>query len=56
MAESKEELKSLLMRVKGEWKACLKSTFKKLWQKKGEEVGRVTDFISLGSKITVNSE
>ena len=56
MAESNEELKSLLMRVKGEWKACLKSTFKKLWQKKGEEVGRVTDFISLGSKITVNSE
>jgi len=29
MAESKEELKSLLIRVKGEWKASLKHNIKK---------------------------
>ena len=29
MAESKEELKSLLIRVKGEWKANLKHNIKK---------------------------
>ena len=29
MAESKEELKSLLMRVKREWKSWFETTFKK---------------------------
>ena len=57
MAESEEKLKTLLMKVKKESeKAGLNSTFKKLWQKEGEEIGTVTDFISLGSKITVNSD
>ena len=30
MAESKEELKSFLMKVKEEWKSCLKTQLKKL--------------------------
>ena len=64
MAESKEELKSLLMRVKGEnEKAGLKPNIPKSkimvsspitsWQIVGETV---TDFIFLGSKITAYSE
>ena len=63
MAESKEELKSLLMKVKGESeKAGLKLNIQKtkimasnpitLWQIDGETVETVTDFIFLGSKIT----
>ena len=63
MAESKEELKSLLMRVKGEWKrASLKLNIQKMkimasgpitsWQIDGETMETVTDFIVLGSKIT----
>ena len=63
MAESKEELKSLLMRVKKESeKAALKLSIQKTkimssgritsWQIQGEEVEAMTDFISLGSKIT----
>ena len=67
MAESEEELKSLLMRVKEEdEKAGLKLNIPKTnimafgsitsWQTAGEKVEGVTDFISLGSKITVNSE
>ena len=61
MAESKEELKSLLMSVKEEnEKAGLNSTFKKimasgpitLWQIDGETMETVTDFIYLGSRIT----
>ena len=66
MAESKEELKSLLMRMKREWKSWLKTTFKKtkimasspitLWQIEGEKVEVVTDFIFLGSKITADSD
>ena len=64
MAESEEELKSLLMRVKKESeKACLKLTFQKtkimasitLWQTEGGKVKKVTDFIFLGSKTTVDS-
>ena len=66
MAESKEELKSLLMRVKEESeKAGLKQNIQKtkimapspitLWQVDGEIVETVTDFIFLGSKITVDS-
>ena len=61
MAKSKEELKSLLMKVKEEnEKAGLNSTFKKimasgpitLWQIDGETMETVTDFIYLGSRIT----
>ena len=63
MAESEEELKSLLMKVKGESeKAGLKLNIQKTKimasglitsrQIKGEKVEAVTDFIFLGSKIT----
>ena len=64
MAESKEELKNLLMRVKeGSEKADLKINIKKktkimtsnpipLWQIEGKKVEAVTDFLFLGSKIT----
>ena len=61
MAESNEELKSLLMKVKEESeKAGLKLNFQKnkimasnpitSWQIDGEKVDAVTDFIFLGSK------
>ena len=64
MAESEEELQSLVMRVKEESeKAGLKLNIQKMkimasspitsWQIDGETVETVTDFISLGSKITV---
>ena len=64
MAESKEELKSLLMKVKEESeKAGLKLNIQKTkimasspitsWQIDGETVKTVTDFVFLGSKITV---
>ena len=63
MAESKEELKSLLMRVKEESrKAGLKLNIQKTkimasgpiisWQIDGEIMETVTDFIFGGSKIT----
>ena len=63
IAESKEELKSLLMNVKEEGeKAGLKLSIQKtkiiasspvtLWQRDGETMETVTDFIFLGSKIT----
>ena len=63
MAESEEELKSLLMKVKDEReKAGLKLNIKKTkimasdpitsWQIEGETMETVTDFIFLGSKIT----
>ena len=66
MAERKEELKSLLMRVKEESeKAGLKLNIQKTkimascpivsWQIKGEEVLAMTGFIFLGSKITEDS-
>ena len=65
MAESEEELKSLLMRVKDEGeKAGLKLNIQKTkimasrpitsWQIEGEKVETVTDFIFLGSKTTAN--
>ena len=65
MAESKEELKSLLMKVKEESeKAGLKLNIQKTkivasgsitsWQIDGETMETVTDFIFLGSKITVD--
>ena len=63
MAESEEELKNLLMRVKEESeKASLKLNIKKTKimasgpitarQKEGEKVEPVTDFLFLGSKVT----
>ena len=63
MAESEEELKSLLMKVKEESeKAGLKFSIQKmkimvsgpitLWQIDGGKMETVTDFIFLGSKIT----
>ena len=67
MAESKEELKSLLMKVKEESeKAGLKLNIQKtkimasgpitVWQIEGEKVETVTDFIFLGFKITVDGD
>ena len=67
MAESKEELKSLLMKVKGESeKAGLKLSIQKMqimasspitsWQINGETVETVRDFIFLDSKITANGD
>ena len=67
MAESEEELKSLLMKVKEESeKAGLKLNIQKSkimasgpitsWQIEGEKVGTVTGFIFLGSKITAVTE
>ena len=67
MAESKEELKSLLMKVKEESeKAGLKLTIQKTkimasgpitsWQIDGETMAKVTDFIFLGSKITADGD
>ena len=66
VAESKEELKSLLMKVKEESeKAGLKLNIQKTkimtsapitsWQIDGKKLETVTDFIFLGSKITVDS-
>ena len=63
MAESKEELKSLLMKVKEEnERAGLKLNIQKMrimasgpitsWQIDGETMATLTDFIFLGSKIT----
>ena len=67
MAESEEELKSLLMKVKEESeKAGLKLNIQKgmiiasgpitSWQIDGETMETVTDFIFLGSKITADGD
>ena len=59
MAESEEELKNLLMRVKEESeKLAWNSAFKKLrsWQIEGEKLETVTDFLFLGSKITADGD
>ena len=67
MAESEEELKSLMMKVKKEReKVGLKSNIQKTkimasglitsWQIDGETVETVTNFIFLGSKITANGD
>ena len=67
MAENKEELKSLLMKVKEESeKVGLKLNSQKTkimasgpntsWEIDGETVERVTDFIFLGSKITADGD
>ena len=67
MAESEEELKSLLMKVKEESeKVGLKLNIQKtkimasgpitLWQIDGETVETVSDFIFWGSKITADGD
>ena len=67
MAESKEELKSLLMKVKEEnEKAGLTLNIQKTkimasgpispWQIDGETMETMTDFIFLGSKITADGD
>ena len=67
MAESEEELKSLLMKVKGESeKVGLKLNIQKtkimasgpitLWQRDGETMETVEEFIFLGSKITADGD
>ena len=67
MAESEEELKSLLMKVKEESeKVGLKLSIQKMkimasshiisWQINGETMETVTDFIFLGSKITADGD
>ena len=67
MAKSKEELKSLLMKVKEKSeKTGLKLNIQKTkimasgsitsWQLNGEKMETVADFIFLGSKITVDGD
>jgi len=61
MAESEEELKSLLMRVKEERENNKKTKIMASgpitsWQIEGEKVKTVTDFIFLGSKINVDHD
>ena len=66
MAESKEELKSLLMRVnevseRAGLKLIIKTKIMAFdpitsWQIEGGKVEVVTDFLSLGSKITVDGD
>ena len=60
MAESKEELKRLLMKVKEESeKVGLKFNNQKMkisWEIDGETMETVTDFILGGSKITTDSD
>ena len=67
MAESEEELKSFLMKVKEESERVgLKLNILKMkimasgpitsWQKDGEAMDTVTDFIFLGSKITADGD
>ena len=66
MAESKEELKSLLMKVKENEKVGLKLNIQKIkimvsspitsWQTEGETMETVTDFFFLVSKITADGD
>ena len=67
MAESEEELKSLLMKVKEESeKVGLKFNIQKMkimesgpitsWQIDGKTMETVTEFISLGSKVTADGD
>ena len=67
MAESEEELKSLMLKVKEEGeKVGLKLNIQKTkimasstiisWQIDGETVEKVADFIFLGSKITADGD
>ena len=67
MAESEEELKSLLMKVKKQSEEgglkldiqktkIMASSFITSWQIDGETVETVRDFIFLGSKITADGD
>ena len=66
MAESKEELRSLLMKMKESEKAGLKLNIQKtkimtsspitLWQIDGKTMETVTNFIFGGSKITADGD
>ena len=66
VAESEEEQKNFLMKVKESEKAGLKFNIRKTkimasdpitsWQTDGETMETVTDFIFLGSKITADSD
>ena len=66
MAESKEELKSLLMKAEESEKVGLKLNIQRTkimasgpitsWQMDGETMQTVTDFIFLGSKITADGD
>ena len=67
MTETEEELKSLLMKVKEESeKAGFKFNIQKMefmisspvtrWQIEGKKVEAMTDFIFLGTKITVEGD
>ena len=66
VAESEEELKSLLMKVEESEKVGLKLNIRKIkimasgpitsWQIDGETVETVADFIFLGSKITADGD
>ena len=66
MAESEEELKSLLMKVKESEKVGLKLNIQKMkimasglitsWEIDGETVETVSDFIFWGSKITADGD
>ena len=66
LTESEEELKSLLMRVREEWKSWYKFNIQKTkirasgpitsWEIDGETLETVTDLIFLGSKITADGD
>ena len=66
MAESEEELKSLLMKVREEWKSQFKFNIPKTkimasgritsWEIDGETVETVSDFIFGGSKIIADGD
>ena len=66
MAESEEELKSLLMKVRGEWKSWLKAQYSEnedhgIWPhhfmaNRWGTVETVSDFILGGSKITADGD
>ena len=66
MAESEEELKSLLMKVKESEKVGLKLNIQKTkivvsgpiipWEIDGETVEKVSDLIFMGSKITADGD
>ena len=65
MAETKEEIESLLKVKKESEKTCLKVNIQKMnimasgissWQIDGENMETMTDFIFMGSKITVDGD
>ena len=66
MAESEEELKSLLMKVKEKWKILLETQHSEIkivasgpiisWQIDGKTMKTVADFICFGSKTTADAD